>query len=751
MKEKIIILTLILIFSTLHACLSVGEGEITLSRHKLILKNNGSLDIVRGDRKILPGLGFALWRKGWTDFTHQSWWQNGEIYESLGVLRVEGVEEYGEILLNYRIEVLTGSWKKAVLTRASIDVDTELEALAWGSWNLETSKMQDKIWIFYTFTEKTEVHFPQKISKTPIYLKHHVIAVVLPEEKLALIPLTLTSVSVEDERNRGSSAFSLRFWIEDSGIELLIVEYDDLDLNTFISIVKGVLFTKNRKIIEEFAQNILRGKIDEAYALTKPPLEELPSPPWLKTENFSIMSEDREYVLLQGVNCMGLEFGWFGHSEEDFKRITSWGFNVIRLPIGWAYIEPEPGVINEEYLKIVDWMIYWAKKHGLYVVLDMHQWRWSNRYGGCGFQDWLVPDAEDYLEASVRFFKNRELWREFAEVWKIVAERYKNESTIAAYDVFNEPMPHYDLVPKREFVELVEEFYKYIFEEIRKIDKKHILMYMPVWGSELDAVPWITGENIVLTIHFYVGGTWDGKTGYEKTSFAELKRAVQECVKLGLERGIPVWIGEFGVGSSAYGASDWVKDVSTLFEEHALGYAWWTYWRDEGSFGLLYPDGKEKEHIMKILDRPRILSSTCKPSKIFFNVENRDFTACLEMEKEKCRVLIYLPKRHYKTGFKLSIPVAHIYSFDYRSRVLKLVLESNESSIVEIKVSKSLKDKVVLPTVIILSFFIIFVLVAYRTSSRAVVECDRKSTHISVGKTFEDGRVLDAANAVSGI
>jgi len=141
MKEKIIILTLILIFSTLHACLSVGEGEITLSRHKLILKNNGSLDIVRGDRKILPGLGFALWRKGWTDFTHQSWWQNGEIYESLGVLRVEGVEEYGEILLNYRIEVLTGSWKKAVLTRASIDVDTELEALAWGI--LESGNEQD--------------------------------------------------------------------------------------------------------------------------------------------------------------------------------------------------------------------------------------------------------------------------------------------------------------------------------------------------------------------------------------------------------------------------------------------------------------------------------------------------------------------------------------------------------------------------------------------------------------------------------
>lgn len=752
MKEKTAILAFILILSIFYAYPSAGEEEIALGRHKLILRNNGSLDIVKEGEEILPSLGFALWKKGWTDFTHQSWWKNGEIRVSPGVLRAEGIKEYGGTILSYRIEVLTGSWKKAILIKASIDIDVGLEALAWGSWSLETSKMWAKTWIFYTFVEKTEVCFPREIFRTPIYSKRHIIAVILPEERLALIPLTLTSVSVEDERNWGSSSFSLRFWLEDSSIELLIVEYDDFDLNTFISIVKGVLFIKNREIIEEFVQNMLEGKIDEAYALTEPPLKELPNSQWLKTGNLSIVNENEEYVLLQGVNYMGLEFGWFGHSEEDFKRIASWSFNVVRLPIGWAYIEPKPGVINEEYLKIVDWMIYWAKKHGLYVVLDMHQWKWSSKYGGCGFPNWVIPDAKDYLEASVKFFKNRESWREFAEVWKIIAERYRDESAVAAYDVFNEPMPRYDLLSKGEFVKLVEEFYKYIFEEIRKVDEKHILMYMPVWGGELDAVPRITGENIVLTIHFYVGGTWDGKTGYEKTSFLELKSAVQKCAELGLERRVPVWIGEFGVGSGAYRAADWARDVLNLFGEYGLGYAWWTYWRDVDSFGLLYPNGEEKEHIMNVLDRPRVLSSTCKPSRIFFNTRNGDFTTRLEVKKEKCRALIYLPRRHYNNSFILSIPASHVYRFDDKSRILEIIIKKGEASIVEMRISKSLEEKRSLPIVIVLSSFIIFVLVvAYRASYKAVVKWDQRNTRTSAGKTFVDGRVLGAANAVDDI
>ncbi len=84
-------------------------------------------------------------------------------------------------------------------------------------------------------------------------------------------------------------------------------------------------------------------------------------PKWICTKGRYIIDEDGFYVLLRGADYMGMEFGWFGHSEEDFARMASWGFNVVRLPIGWAYIEPEESKINEDYLRRVDEIIGFAK------------------------------------------------------------------------------------------------------------------------------------------------------------------------------------------------------------------------------------------------------------------------------------------------------------------------------------------------------------------------------------------------------
>ncbi len=105
---------------------------------------------------------------------------------------------------------------------------------------------------------------------------------------------------------------------------------------------------------------------------------------WLRVEGRYIVDEEGRAVVLRGANYGGLEFGTFVHREEDLARMAKWGFDVIRLPIAWAYIEPKPGYIDESYLKRIDQIIPWAKKYGIYVILDMHQWHWSKRYGGCG-------------------------------------------------------------------------------------------------------------------------------------------------------------------------------------------------------------------------------------------------------------------------------------------------------------------------------------------------------------------------------
>ena len=49
------------------------------------------------------------------------------------------------------------------------------------------------------------------------------------------------------------------------------------------------------------------------------------------------------------------------------------GYNVIRLGVLWAGLEPEQGQYNMTYLDQVLECVNTAEKYGLNVVLDMHQ------------------------------------------------------------------------------------------------------------------------------------------------------------------------------------------------------------------------------------------------------------------------------------------------------------------------------------------------------------------------------------------
>jgi endoglycosylceramidase len=70
------------------------------------------------------------------------------------------------------------------------------------------------------------------------------------------------------------------------------------------------------------------------------------------------------------------------------------GFNVVRLPISWANLERFKGWFDAVFLaRYLDRDVQWAKKYGLYVVLDMHQWPWESRFGGCGVPDWSVEQC----------------------------------------------------------------------------------------------------------------------------------------------------------------------------------------------------------------------------------------------------------------------------------------------------------------------------------------------------------------------
>ena len=59
--------------------------------------------------------------------------------------------------------------------------------------------------------------------------------------------------------------------------------------------------------------------------------------------------------------------------ESDIEKISSWGFDHIRLPIDYEVLEEEDGTPIEDGYTIVDRLVNWCRNHKLGVVLDLHK------------------------------------------------------------------------------------------------------------------------------------------------------------------------------------------------------------------------------------------------------------------------------------------------------------------------------------------------------------------------------------------
>ncbi|WP_223551886.1 cellulase family glycosylhydrolase [Aestuariivivens sp. NBU2969] len=153
---------------------------------------------------------------------------------------------------------------------------------------------------------------------------------------------------------------------------------------------------------------------------------------------------------------------YLGHiTPEEFKMFKEWGFNVIRLGIIWDGLEPEPGVYNQEYLKGIDDMIQWATDNDLYVFLDMHQDLFSVDFSD-GAPSWAtITNDQPHLTGDVwseaylispavqtafdNFWANTPapdgvgIQDHYLNLWKYLAERYKDNTRVIGFDVMNEP------------------------------------------------------------------------------------------------------------------------------------------------------------------------------------------------------------------------------------------------------------------------------------------------------------------------
>ncbi len=175
------------------------------------------------------------------------------------------------------------------------------------------------------------------------------------------------------------------------------------------------------------------------------------------------------------------------HAEGDFERVRALGFNSVRFAINGNWYREDP----RAFWRWLDRNVGWAEAHGVLLTLDLH-----------------VPIGGDWLDASdrgdFRIWTDPDIRAQNLELWRRIAERYRDVTAIGGYDILNEAVTA-DATGD-QWRQLAGD----IARTIREVDPNHLLVVGALYGTDRQFTAFGPGSqfliddpNVVYDFHFY--------------------------------------------------------------------------------------------------------------------------------------------------------------------------------------------------------------------------------------------------------
>ncbi|MDR0304468.1 MAG: cellulase family glycosylhydrolase [Chitinispirillales bacterium] len=258
-------------------------------------------------------------------------------------------------------------------------------------------------------------------------------------------------------------------------------------------------------------------------------------------------------------------------TETDFNNCAAMGMSVIRLPFTYmnlVYVDDGANrhTLKPDAFKRFDWFVENCQKRGMYVILDMH-----GAFGSQNGQDHsgeVNGGWELYTAANAAYNQEKTVW-----LWGEIAKHYKDNPTVAMYDILNEPGPKAGVTNKTQW-----DVYDKIYKEIRKYDPEHIICMESCWGTgNLPKTTQYGWTNVVYQYHHY---SWDnvsdeqGQKDFYTARVSEVRSA---------NHGNPTFIGEF----TCFGLRGAWDFALTTYNDAGWHYTSWTYKvKNNSSWGI---------------------------------------------------------------------------------------------------------------------------------------------------------------------
>ena len=249
-------------------------------------------------------------------------------------------------------------------------------------------------------------------------------------------------------------------------------------------------------------------------------------------------------------------------TEADIQRIAELGYNSVRpaLDARLFLTEGDNPTYKDEGFELLDNLVKWCKKYGIYVVIDMHA-----APGGQTGQN-----IDDSADNQPELFMDKKYQDRLLGLWTKIADRYKGESAVAGYDLLNEPLPGRTGAAAK-YKNQLEPLYKQITAIIRSVDKKHMVIVEGAdWANDWSVFSAPFDDNQVYQFHYYC---WDHPV---------VLKSIQKYLNYQKRFNAPVWVGETGESDNAiYWAT------TEYFEANNIGWSFWP-WKKMDAFNAPY-------------------------------------------------------------------------------------------------------------------------------------------------------------------
>jgi endoglucanase len=276
-----------------------------------------------------------------------------------------------------------------------------------------------------------------------------------------------------------------------------------------------------------------------------------------------------ELIGPQAAERFWLEFRRRYITEADIQRIAELAFNSVRPALNARRFLNEgdnPTYIPEGF-ELLDNLVKWCKKYNIYVIIDMH--------GAPGGQ--TGSNIDDSPHDEVELFTEPRNQDRLVELWVKIADRYKNEPFVAAYDLLNEPLPQRTGAAEK-YKDQLEPLYRRITQAIRTVDKRHMITLEGVdWANDWSIFTKRFDDNTFYQFHYYC---WDRP---------DKLKSIAQYLSSRDKLGAPVWVGETGEkGNTIY----WV--TTQYFEANNIGWSFWPWKKmdaNNGPYSIKKPTG----------------------------------------------------------------------------------------------------------------------------------------------------------------